>query len=75
MVVCVIIVVISGVVTLAMQPALRDARMRSACRIIASKLNYARSFAVSQQNDARVVFTQVEGTRVQRIEVDIPVQQ
>jgi Tfp pilus assembly protein FimT len=81
MVVLAIIVIMSGVVALAMQPALRDARIRGGCRMIASELNYARSFAVSKQSDARVVFTQSSGSQgqnsaaqVERMEVDIPSQ-
>jgi len=67
LVVLVIMVVISGVVTVAMGPSLRDARMRSACRMVASSLNYARSYAATSGKPARVLF--YENGRRLRVEV------
>lgn len=55
MVALVIIAIMSMVVVVSMGPALEDARLRSGCRIVASALNYTRSYAVSRQTYARVV--------------------
>jgi len=43
-------------VVVSMGPALREAKLRSGCRIVASALNYARSYAVAHQTYTRVVF-------------------
>ena len=56
MVALVIVVVMSGIAALAMGPALRDARMRAGCRMVASAINYARSHAASANTTTRVVF-------------------
>ncbi len=56
MVALVIVVVMSGIAALAMGPALRDARMRAGCRMVASAINYARSHAASTNATTRVVF-------------------
>ncbi len=58
MVVLVIAVVMSTVVAMSMQPALQDAKMRSACRMVASSLNYARSHAAATNTRTRLVFDQ-----------------
>lgn len=56
MVVLVIIAVMSTVVIISMEPVLRDAKSRSACRVIASALTYARSYAIANRIHTRVVF-------------------
>lgn len=56
MVVLAILVIISGVAVISIGPALRDAKVRSACRIVASTINYARSRAVTTNSAVRVVF-------------------
>lgn len=70
MVVLVIIVIMSSIAVLSMQPALRDAKMRSACRMVASSLNYARSRAVATNNQIRVVFGQDQSVELQESEKD-----
>lgn len=67
MVTLAIIVIMSAAIMPPIQRTLRDAKMRSACRIVASTLNYARSNAVTMQVTTRVVFDQ--GLSV---EVDVP---
>jgi prepilin-type N-terminal cleavage/methylation domain-containing protein len=66
MVVLAIMVIVSGIAVISMQPILSDARMRSGCRMVASMLNYARSHAVTTNSPARVLF--VEG---KSIEIDV----
>jgi type II secretion system protein H len=68
LVVLVIMVVMSGVVTVAMGPSLRDARMRSACRMVVSSLNYARSYAATSGKPARVIFD----NKGQSVAVEVP---
>jgi len=68
MVVLVIIVIMSAVVVVSVQPILRDAKMRAGCRMVASTLNYARSHAVTTNSATRVIFDQG-----QNVEVDISV--
>lgn len=60
MVVMLIFVLMSAVVVVSMSPALSDARLRSGARMIVSMLNYARSYAVAHQTEARVVFDRTE---------------
>jgi len=77
MVVMVIMMLVAGIVLVTMQPAIRDARMRSGCRMIASALNYARSNAVSTNTVTRVVFEQPknalgQNAQQQSFEVDVP---
>ena len=50
-----IMVVMSTLVVVSMGPALREARLRSGCRMIVSALNYARGYAVTRQTYTRVV--------------------
>lgn len=61
MVVLAIMVVVSSMVVVSMSPALRDARIRSGCRIIASALKYARSSAVTRGAYTRVVLDTARG--------------
>lgn len=61
-----IVIIMSGIALLSMGPMLRDAKMRSSCRIVASMLNYARSRAAATNSTVRVVFNQDRS-----IEVDI----
>lgn len=68
MVVLVIIALMTGTVVVAMGPALRDAKMRSACRIVASSLNYARSHAVTTGMTTRVVFDRGRSVEVEVIQ-------
>lgn len=65
MVVMAIMAIMTGVVMVAMRPALRDAKMRSACRITASSLNYARSYAATTSMTTRVLFDQGRSVEVQ----------
>jgi len=65
MVVMVILVLMCSVVAISMRPALGDARLRSACRVVSSMLNYARSYAVTRQTYTRVEFDRAKnGLRV-----------
>ncbi len=65
-----IIVIMSGVAVVAMGPALRDARLRSGCRIVAARLNYARSYAVATNLTARVVFDSDHTVEMQVVATD-----
>lgn len=56
LVVLVIITVLSGMVMVAVWPALDAARLRSGARTVIAALRYARSHAVSQQVETTVVF-------------------
>lgn len=64
MVVLAIVVIMGAVAMVSMQPVLRDSRMRSGCRMIASTLNYARSHAVTTHRPVRVVFTDEDRVEV-----------
>ncbi len=66
MVVLAIMVIVSAVAVISVQPILADARMRSGCRMVASIINYARSHAVTTNSVARVVV--VDG---KSIEIDV----
>lgn len=57
-----IIVIVSGVAMVSLTGGVADAKMRSGCRMVASSLNYARSFAVSSGKKTRVVFE--DGRRI-----------
>jgi len=70
MVVLLIAVIMSTVVAMAMQPALQDAKMRSACRMVASSLNYARSHAAATNTRTRLVFDENNGVEVQQYKAD-----
>jgi type II secretion system protein H len=61
MVVLVIMALMSGLVAVSMAPALRDAKLRTGCRIIASALVYARSYAVTHRTNTRVVLDKPTG--------------
>jgi prepilin-type N-terminal cleavage/methylation domain-containing protein len=61
MVVMVIIALMSGLVVVSMGPALRDARLRTGCRIVASAMVYARSYAVTHRTNARVMLDKPTG--------------
>ena len=56
MVVLIVMVVMSSVVVVSMGPTLSESRLRSGCRMIASALNYARSYAVTNRTYTRVLF-------------------
>ena len=70
LVVLLIIVIMSGVAAVSMAPALRGARMRSGCRVVAAALNYARSFAVTDNVTARVVFNRGRTVQVLAVTAD-----
>lgn len=61
MVTVAILAVMSTVVLMAMGPALRDARLRSGCRMVVAKMNYARSYAISHQASSRVTLDKSSG--------------
>jgi hypothetical protein len=54
MVVCVLLVLLTGAVTVSLVPALRDARLRSGTRIVLATLRAARDYAVAHATQARV---------------------
>jgi len=56
MVVLIVMVVMSSVVVVSMGPVLGESRLRSGCRMIASALNYARSYAITNRAYTRVLF-------------------
>jgi prepilin-type N-terminal cleavage/methylation domain-containing protein len=56
-----ILAIMSTVAIMAMGPALRDARLRTGCRIIVAKMNYARSYAISHQATSRVMLDKTSG--------------
>jgi prepilin-type N-terminal cleavage/methylation domain-containing protein len=56
LVVLVVLVIMSTVVMVSMQPALDDARSRSGYRMVASAFNYARSYAITHRTQTRVTF-------------------
>jgi len=58
MVALAIMMIMTGIAVVAIGPSLRDARLRSGCRMVASACNYARSRAVSTNTSARVFFDQ-----------------
>ena len=71
MVTLVIMLTTVTLVIVAMGPALREAKLRSGCRIVASALNYARSYAVAHQTYTRVVFDEAgSGVVVQAYDRD-----
>ena len=61
MVTLVIIALTSAVVVVSMGPTLRDAEMRSGCRMVISAMNYARSYAVTRQTYTRVALDKGRG--------------
>jgi type II secretion system protein H len=71
LVVLAVMAIISGAVIIAMGPALRDARLRTGCRTIMAALNYARSHAVTERTDTRVIFANDgNGVHVEEITAD-----
>jgi len=64
MVVMVIIIIMSSVVAVEMKPAITEARLSSACREIMSTLAYARSYAITNRTNTRVVFDDRENSIV-----------
>jgi prepilin-type N-terminal cleavage/methylation domain-containing protein len=62
MVTLTLMALMSGLVVVSMGPALREAKLRSGCRIVASALIYARSYAVTHRAYTRVVLDKSEGT-------------
>lgn len=65
MVVLAILAIMSSVVTVSMAPALKDARMRSGCRMVASSLNYARNYAAAHNTSTRIVFDGERNVEIQ----------
>ena len=56
MVTLAIMVLMSGVVMVAIEPALEDARLRAATSLVIAQLQYARSYAITNHTDAAVFF-------------------
>ena len=61
MVTLAIMALMSGLVVVSMAPALRDAKLRTGCRMVASALVYARSYAVTHRTNTRVVLDKPTG--------------
>lgn len=56
-----VMILVCSFVVVAMAPALRDARLRSGCRTVASALIYARSYAITHRTETRVLLDKSEG--------------
>ena len=68
LVVLAMMAIISGMMILSLGPALRDARLRTGCRTIMAALKYARSHAVTERTDTRVIFANDgKGVHVERM--------
>lgn len=71
LVVLAMMAIISGMMILSLGPALRDARLRTGCRTIMAALKYARSHAVTERTDTRVIFANDgKGVHVEEITAD-----
>ena len=62
MVVLAVMALMSGLVVVSMGPALREAKLRTGCRIVASALVYARSYAVTHRTITQVILDKPAGT-------------
>ncbi|MHB0998426.1 MAG: prepilin-type N-terminal cleavage/methylation domain-containing protein [Armatimonadota bacterium] len=65
LVVLVIMVMMTGIAAISIGPGIREAKMRTACRMIISALTYARSNAVSTGVISRAVFNDGKSTSVE----------
>ena len=61
MVTLTLMALMSGLVVVCMGPTLREAKLRAGCRVVASALVYARSYAVTHRTNTRVVLDKSEG--------------